>query len=126
MGCNPWTTGIEKDADGQWKRRRTWSEMYSGTWWWDKQIELEAKKAGATIISLIISSDKTLLTQFRNRSAYPVYLTIGNLDKDLRRNTTRGGPLRNVPYGCSWPFRTAEPFGTAPRPEAEKWPRAWA
>lgn len=52
------------------------------------QVRLESKKAGATIIPLIISSDKTLLTQFRNRSAYPVYLTIGNLPKDLRRKTS--------------------------------------
>lgn len=45
-------------------------------------------KPGATIVPLILSSDKTQLTQFRNRSAYPVYLTIGNLPKELRRKSS--------------------------------------
>lgn len=34
---------------------------------------------------LIISSDKTKLTHFRNKEAYPIYLTIGNIPKDIRR-----------------------------------------
>jgi hypothetical protein len=35
---------------------------------------------------VIIASDKTNLTRFSgNKSAYPVYLTIGNLPKALRR-----------------------------------------
>ena len=29
--------------------------------------------------------DKTLLTTFRNKSAYPLYLTIGNIPKEIRR-----------------------------------------
>ncbi|KAG2096645.1 hypothetical protein BD769DRAFT_1631430 [Suillus cothurnatus] len=33
--------------------------------------ELEAKKPGATIIPIILSSDKTQVTMFRNKSAYP-------------------------------------------------------
>jgi len=41
---------------------------------------------GATIAALIISSDKTQLTQFRgDKKAWPVYLTIGNIEKDKRR-----------------------------------------
>ena len=40
---------------------------------------------GATIIPIIISSDKTQLTLFRNKTAYPVYLTIGNIPKEIRR-----------------------------------------
>jgi Plavaka transposase len=36
-----------------------------------------------TIIPLIISTDKTQLTIFRNKSAYPVYLTIGNIPKEI-------------------------------------------
>ncbi|KZV62326.1 hypothetical protein PENSPDRAFT_591568, partial [Peniophora sp. CONT] len=70
------------------KKTRTYHEMNTAEWWWETQVRLETKKAGATIIPLIISSDKTLLTQFRNRSAYPVYLTIGNIPKDLRRKTS--------------------------------------
>ena len=49
------------------------------------QIELEKIHPGATIIPLIISTDKTQLTLFHNKSAYPVYLTIGNIPKEIRR-----------------------------------------
>jgi hypothetical protein len=49
------------------------------------QEALENDKPGATVVPLIISTDKTLLTLFRNKSAYPVYLTIGNIPKEIRR-----------------------------------------
>ena len=39
----------------------------------------------STVAPLIISSDKTQLTQFRgDKSAWPVYLTIGNIAKSKR------------------------------------------
>jgi hypothetical protein len=41
------------------------------------------------VIPVIISSDKTQLTTFRNITAYPVYLTIGNLPKHIRRKPSR-------------------------------------
>lgn len=53
------------------------------------QIELEKAKPGATIIPVIISSDKTQLTLFGNKSAYPVYITIGNLPKAIRKKSSR-------------------------------------
>ena len=41
---------------------------------------------GAVVAPLIISTDKTSLTQFSgDKKAYPVYLTIGNISKDIRR-----------------------------------------
>jgi hypothetical protein len=44
---------------------------------------------GATIAPLILSSDKTQLSQFQgDKSAWPVYLTIGNLAKGIRRKPT--------------------------------------
>ncbi|KAH9923403.1 uncharacterized protein BXZ73DRAFT_91440 [Epithele typhae] len=46
-----------------------------------------------TIIPIIISSDKTQLTLFGNKTAYPVYLTIGNLPKDIRRKPSRRGQI---------------------------------
>ena len=49
------------------------------------QKVLESKKPGATIIPIIISSHKTQVTLFCNKSAYPVYLTIGNIPKGIRR-----------------------------------------
>ncbi|KAJ7107464.1 hypothetical protein C8R44DRAFT_637478, partial [Mycena epipterygia] len=38
---------------------------------------------GATIIPIIISSNKTQLTVFRNKTAYPVYMTT-NIPKEIR------------------------------------------
>ena len=49
------------------------------------QKAVERATPGATIIPIIISSDKTRLTQFKGKSAYPVYLTIGNILKALRK-----------------------------------------
>ncbi|KAJ7204055.1 hypothetical protein GGX14DRAFT_398364 [Mycena pura] len=61
---------------------RLYHDMHTGKWWWATQIyvkrELEKSKKGATIIPIIISSDKTLLTLFRNRTAYPV-ISVENL-----------------------------------------------
>ena len=38
---------------------------------------------------MIISSDKTQVTLFRNKTAYPVYLTIGNLPKSIHCKPSR-------------------------------------
>jgi hypothetical protein len=37
-----------------------------------------------TIVPVLLSTDKTLLTSFRNKCAYPLYLTIGNIPKEIR------------------------------------------
>ena len=50
---------------------------------------LECDHPGATIIPIILSSDKTQVTVFGNKSAYPVYMTIGNIPKALRRKPTK-------------------------------------
>lgn len=40
---------------------------------------------GVTIMPVIIASDKTQLSRFsRDKQAWPVYLTISNIDKDTR------------------------------------------
>ena len=57
------------------------------------QKALDQEKPGATIIPVIISTDKTQLTVFGNKTAYPVYLTIGNLPKDIRRKPSRRGQV---------------------------------
>lgn len=45
---------------------------------------------GATVAPLIIATDKTQLTQFSgNKQAYPVYLTLGNIPKSLRRKPSQ-------------------------------------
>lgn len=50
------------------------------------QSRVNQIKKGATVAPVIISTDKTHLTQFSgSKAAYPVYLTIGNIPKSLRR-----------------------------------------
>ncbi|KAG1852717.1 hypothetical protein F4604DRAFT_1883476 [Suillus subluteus] len=51
--------------------------------------KLDEEHPGATVIPVIISSDKTQVTMFRNKTAYPVYLTIGNIPKEIRRKPSR-------------------------------------
>ncbi|KAG2118643.1 hypothetical protein DEU56DRAFT_974831 [Suillus clintonianus] len=68
---------------------RLFHDMHTGKWWWDTQKKLDQRKPGATIIPIIISSDKTQVTMFRNKTAYPVYLTIGNIPKEIRRKPSR-------------------------------------
>ena len=58
-----------------------------------EQVALEEKKPGATIIPVFLSSDKTQLTQFRGKMAYPLYLTIGNLPKEIRRKPSCRGQI---------------------------------
>jgi hypothetical protein len=50
---------------------------------------VDKRKPGSTIIPVILSSDKTQLTVFGNKLAYPVYLTIGNIPKGIRRKPSR-------------------------------------
>ncbi|KAJ7133963.1 hypothetical protein C8R43DRAFT_1132985 [Mycena crocata] len=77
---------IDKD-----KTIRMYHNMHTGKWWWSTQEAVERDHPGATIIPIIISSDKTQLTVFGNKTAYPVYMTIGNLPKEIRRKPSRRG-----------------------------------
>ena len=47
------------------------------------------KISGITIILVILSSDKTRVVLFGKQSAYPVYMTIGNIPKDIWRKPSR-------------------------------------
>ncbi|KAH9021347.1 hypothetical protein EDB85DRAFT_1895731 [Lactarius pseudohatsudake] len=67
---------------------QVFSEMHTGKWWWSVQQSLELRSPGATVIPIIISSDNTQLTQFRSKSAYPVYMSIGNIPKDIHCKPT--------------------------------------
>ncbi|KAJ7436127.1 hypothetical protein FB451DRAFT_1344679 [Mycena latifolia] len=58
------------------------NEMWTASWWWEIQKRLPP---GCTIAPIILSSDKTMLSNFRgDNSAWPVYLTIGNIGKETR------------------------------------------
>ncbi|KAJ6527883.1 hypothetical protein DFH09DRAFT_935537 [Mycena vulgaris] len=62
---------------------REYSEMWTADWWWKIQ---ELLPIGSTLCPIILSSDKTQLTRFSgDQQAWPVYLTIGNIDKETRR-----------------------------------------
>ncbi|KAH9021552.1 hypothetical protein EDB85DRAFT_2075544 [Lactarius pseudohatsudake] len=63
-------------------------DMHTGSWWWTTQAAVEKVTPGATIVPVLVSTDKTQLTLFRNKSAYPVYMTIGNIPKEVRRKTS--------------------------------------
>ncbi|KAH9019477.1 hypothetical protein EDB85DRAFT_1873073 [Lactarius pseudohatsudake] len=68
---------------------QVYSDMHTGDWWWAVQTSLESHRPGATVIPVILSSDKTQLTLFRGKAAYPVYMTIGNIPKEIRRKPSR-------------------------------------
>ncbi|KIP01316.1 hypothetical protein PHLGIDRAFT_27025 [Phlebiopsis gigantea 11061_1 CR5-6] len=60
------------------------SEMWSAEWWETVQ---DALPDGATVAPVILASDKTQLSTFSgDKSAWPVYLTIGNIAKATRRS----------------------------------------
>ncbi|PBK87099.1 hypothetical protein ARMGADRAFT_939452, partial [Armillaria gallica] len=70
---------IQLFADAQ-GTEQVFNEMWTGEWWWRIQERLPPS---VTIAPLIISSDKTQLSQFQgDKTAWPVYLTIGNISKD--------------------------------------------
>ncbi|KAJ8095447.1 hypothetical protein PM082_023217 [Marasmius tenuissimus] len=66
------------------KTKRTYSEMWTGKWWWAMQSRLMTEEA--TVAPVILAMDKTQLTQFSgSRSAYPVYLTLGDIPRHIHR-----------------------------------------
>lgn len=75
----------------------------SGTNQSNNQFEIQKYlSAGATIVPVILSSDKTKLSQFRDdKSAWPVYLTIGNISKDVCQDVTSHATvlIRYLPIG---------------------------
>ncbi|KAI0069540.1 hypothetical protein K474DRAFT_1687710 [Panus rudis PR-1116 ss-1] len=71
------------------EKNRIYHDMHTGKWWWETQIEVEKQASGATIIPIILSSDKTQITDLGGKMAYPVYLTIGNIPKEIRRKPSR-------------------------------------
>ncbi|KAF5365442.1 hypothetical protein D9758_010870 [Tetrapyrgos nigripes] len=65
-------------------------DMHTGQWWWSTQEVLDKTAGpGRTVIPIIISSDKTQVTVFRNKTAYPIYLSIGNIPKEICRKPSK-------------------------------------
>ena len=88
-----------------------YNEMYTCDWWWTVQVRklqlclneivtdklcqtiLKSHQPEAMIVPFIVSSDKTLLTLFRGKTAYPIYMTIGNILKDIGRKPSHQAQL---------------------------------
>ncbi|KDQ58871.1 hypothetical protein JAAARDRAFT_192452 [Jaapia argillacea MUCL 33604] len=65
------------------KTNHIFMEVMTSKWAWRVQANLPV---GSTLVPVILSSDKTVLTIFTGeKTAYPVYITISNISKDLRR-----------------------------------------
>ncbi|HEV7736460.1 MAG TPA: hypothetical protein VGO47_03695, partial [Chlamydiales bacterium] len=46
--------------------------------------------SGATVVPVILASDKTQLSQFGgDKQAWPVYISIGNIQKAIRRQLSK-------------------------------------
>ncbi|KAG1819804.1 uncharacterized protein BJ212DRAFT_1446151 [Suillus subaureus] len=58
-------------------------DMHTSKWWWKTQKKLDAQHPGRTIVPTIISSNKT-------QTVYPMYLTIGNIPKELHHKPSPG------------------------------------
>lgn len=101
--CEKMVYGPEQLYKDEEMKEEVWNVMNTGEWWWKMQVSCRtfppASKfskqntyckaelpIGATIAPIILSSDKTRLSQFRgDKSAWPVYLTIRNINKATRR-----------------------------------------
>ncbi|KAG2354267.1 hypothetical protein BDR07DRAFT_1306494 [Suillus spraguei] len=74
--------------------------MWTADWWCDKQVKKLPQ--GATIAPIILATDKTCLSQFQgDKSAWPVYLSIGNITKEKWREVSAQATvlIRYLPAG---------------------------
>ncbi|KAG8783414.1 hypothetical protein FRC12_019746 [Ceratobasidium sp. 428] len=78
--CMKWAP--ERRYTSRNKKCRIYDEMSSGDWWWGIQ--------NGTVVPLIVASDGTSLTNNANGpEAHPIYLSIGNINKAVRRMPTK-------------------------------------
>ncbi|TFK96266.1 hypothetical protein BDV98DRAFT_608376 [Pterulicium gracile] len=84
-------TAPEKHYKDETMSERVYHDTNTATFWWNAQIKLDARrKQGGTIAPLIFASDKSQITLFRNKAAYPVYMTTANIPKEIRRKPSSG------------------------------------
>ncbi|KAG2048204.1 hypothetical protein BDR06DRAFT_976173 [Suillus hirtellus] len=63
-------------------KTRWFDKMWTGDWWWEMQRRLPE---GAVVVPVILALDKTSLSQFcGDQEVWPVYLTLGNISKDIQ------------------------------------------
>ncbi|EJD34589.1 hypothetical protein AURDEDRAFT_131083 [Auricularia subglabra TFB-10046 SS5] len=79
--------GAQRCFEGEENPRRMYNQMYASDFAWQTQ---KALPPGASPLFIIIGSDKTQLTNFSGEhSAYPVYMSIGNIDKSIRNQPSK-------------------------------------
>ena len=84
---------------------RIYSEMSTGNWWWYTQYRLPT---GATIVPVKRASDKTHLANLSgDQHTWPLYPTIGNIRKDIRRTPQQcasilSGLIHSAPKGAKY------------------------
>ncbi|KAJ7839453.1 hypothetical protein B0H14DRAFT_3086954 [Mycena olivaceomarginata] len=74
------------DAD---KTIRLYHDMHTAEWWWRTQKEVEGAEQVVQSCPSLFLPIKTQTTMFRNKAAYPVYMTIGNITMESRRKPSR-------------------------------------
>ncbi|EMD40220.1 hypothetical protein CERSUDRAFT_40514, partial [Gelatoporia subvermispora B] len=63
---------------------------------------------GATVAPVIIATDKTQLTYFSgNKAAYPVYLTLGNIPRAIRRKPSQHASILIGYLSCQQLFHNS-------------------
>ncbi|KAJ6555069.1 hypothetical protein B0H10DRAFT_2201712 [Mycena sp. CBHHK59/15] len=91
------------------KTIRLYHNMHTAKWWWSTQKEVEKDNPGATIIPILLSSDKTQLTMFgigeirrkTSRRAYVLlaYLPTSRLNH-ITNDASRRRTLANLFHAC--------------------------
>ncbi|KAF8604766.1 hypothetical protein BDV93DRAFT_440104 [Ceratobasidium sp. AG-I] len=65
---------------------QVYGDARASLWWWEEQ----QGKRDATILPLIVATDQTVLSVMcGGQKAYPVYVTVGNINKDARRKPSK-------------------------------------
>ncbi|KAG9022370.1 hypothetical protein FRB95_014881, partial [Tulasnella sp. JGI-2019a] len=68
-------------------KHHVYDEAWTADWWWETQAKLHK---GSTIAHVILSSDKTQLSNFSSdKSAWPVYITLGNILKAIQQKPSQ-------------------------------------
>ncbi|KAG1731097.1 uncharacterized protein EDB91DRAFT_1085209 [Suillus paluster] len=57
----------ERHYTDQDETQRLYHDLHTGTWWWKMQTQLKKEKPSATVIPILLSSDKTQVTMFQNK-----------------------------------------------------------
>ncbi|KAF8601984.1 hypothetical protein BDV93DRAFT_445066, partial [Ceratobasidium sp. AG-I] len=76
------------------RRIRVYSETWTGNWWWRMQKSKDLLTEGATIAPIILATDRTQLSLLGgDKAAWPVYQSIGNISKSIRRRPSQSATL---------------------------------